>query len=214
MKVSTEACILGATVSATNPMKILDIGTGIGLLALMLAQRFAGDIDAVEVNPDACAQARSNIFNSPWHKRINVFHEDIFTFSALHQDQYDLIVCNPPFYSGSLKSTDPKKNESKHETSQFDQDRFARALSDLLSPDGIAFVLYPKKEADQFAEKIKLIGLQSAVAVIIRNQPSGDIFRSILRISKTSMVANTREFSIRNGNEYTDEYRDLLRPYH
>lgn len=213
MRVSTEACILGAHVYKENPQRILDIGTGTGLVALMIAQRMEGNIHAVEIDQNAYEQAYENVQKSPWADRISLFHQDIFEF-AESGNQYDLIVSNPPFFTSSLKSGHHKKDLAKHDSGQFDKLRFAKALNSLLTERGEAFVLYPEYESAEFSALVKQQGLCVNHSLIIRNQPNGPIFRMILRISQDDISTETKELNIRIGNEYSSDFVDLLSPFY
>ena len=106
MKINTDGVLLGALVEADHPKSILDIGTGTGVIALMLAQRFANaQIDAVEIDPSAAETARRNFANSPFAERLNLFPVGFGEFFDQYPDKkYDLVVSNPPFYINSLKS--------------------------------------------------------------------------------------------------------------
>ena len=117
MKVCTDACLFAAWVAAylqknkINPGSILDIGTGTGLLSLMLAQKTLALIDAVEINIDAALQAKENFNASPWKQRLNVFETGILQYNT--QMKYDLIISNPPFFNNDLLSPDKNKNTAK-----------------------------------------------------------------------------------------------------
>ena len=101
MKVGTDAVLLGAWVTPNGSNHILDIGTGTGVIALMLAQKTNSPIDAIEIDPDAFGQAKENISGSPWKDRVTIYQADAaqFAFSS----KYDILVSNPPFYENELK---------------------------------------------------------------------------------------------------------------
>ncbi|MCV9387568.1 tRNA1(Val) (adenine(37)-N6)-methyltransferase [Reichenbachiella ulvae] len=215
MKVSTEACIFGAWMEPTvHPDRVLDIGTGTGLLSLMLAQRLDVNIDAVEIDADSARQASSNFASSPWSSRLNVIDQDVFTLAQSHKNKYDLIISNPPFFTASQKSVDEGKNRSKHDTGLFTKEKFAAALVDLLSEKGEAFILYPKPEADEFSSWVRENSLFVEEVLTIYNQPKGPIFRTILKVTRMSFQPNHQEFYIRNGREFTQEFNELLKPYY
>ncbi|MEY4282368.1 MAG: hypothetical protein RLZ39_1780, partial [Bacteroidota bacterium] len=115
MKVSTDACIQGAWAQVPSGCKrILDVGCGTGLLALMLAQRFSNCIiDAIEIDERAAAQARRNVAESIFAKQINILHADALSYSFEHT--YDFIICNPPFFSNSLKGPNNNRNLARHQ---------------------------------------------------------------------------------------------------
>ncbi len=103
MKVGTDGVLLGSWTDVENASRILDVGTGTGLIAIMLAQRSTALIDGVEIEKNACLQARKNATGSPWHKRINLYHDSIQHFSETRSSGYDMIVSNPPYFQNSLK---------------------------------------------------------------------------------------------------------------
>src|SRR5450432_3276258 len=118
LKVSTDSCIFGAWVAKKvagfeyHVSSCLDIGAGSGLLMLMLAQQFQGSIDGIEIDTASYEQAAENIAGSSWYNRLQLFHNDVKLFSLPHQ--YDLIISNPPFFEGDLKSVNPRYNFAKH----------------------------------------------------------------------------------------------------
>ncbi|UXX79660.1 methyltransferase [Reichenbachiella carrageenanivorans] len=214
MKVSTEACLLGAWVAAAKPSRILDIGTGTGLLALMLAQRIDGQIDAVELDEQAAQQAAQNVAASPWVNRVSVIHQDIFDYAKNNNNRYDLIVSNPPFFTNSLKAETENKNLAKHDSLDFSKASLAEALKILLSADGCAYILYPELESQQFKQAAEQIGLFCQPALIIRNQPSAAIFRVISLVSPQSQSLEPEELLIREGRKHSDKFNELLASYY
>lgn len=143
MKVTTDACIQGAwTPISSHVSRILDIGTGTGLLSLMLAQRTSEDvqIDAVEIDPDAADQANENISHSPWANRIKLIQGDIRNYVTTYT--YDLIICNPPFFRNSLQAPHKGRNIARHDVHLSLEDLHA-AICKLLSPNGFASIILP-----------------------------------------------------------------------
>lgn len=116
MKLTSDAVLFGAIISPGNPEFILDIGTGCGILALMLAQRSRAIIDAIEIHPESARQAAQNAASSPWAKQINVVHCDIRNFHPPKPRKYQLIVSNPPFFTRSLKNSSPDEAAARHDS--------------------------------------------------------------------------------------------------
>ena len=116
MKVTTDGCLFGAwaasLIQSINPQQILDIGTGTGLLSLMLAQQTTATIDAVEIDEAAAVQANQNVASSKWKKQITIHQTNILNYSK--NIQYDFIVTNPPFFVNDLRSNDAKRNLAMH----------------------------------------------------------------------------------------------------
>ena len=151
MKVGTDAVLLGAwTPISHNPESILDIGTGTGLIALMLAQRTnALQIDAFDIDENAYEQAADNFENSPWNDRLFCFHAGLDEFMEEPEDEYDLIVCNPPFYSEDYKSGDSARDTARFSDAMPFGD-LIEAANLLLSEAGIFSVIIPYKEEANF----------------------------------------------------------------
>lgn len=159
MKVTTDACLFGAWAAARyritemagisgTPMqkKMLDIGTGTGLLSLMLTQQFPGlESCALEIDPAAAEEARSNISESPWPGQIRVINADARHFTG--EGPYDLIISNPPFYENDLKGPDPKKNIAHHNEGLL-LPELMQLISRLLAANGQFFLLLPFKRLD------------------------------------------------------------------
>ena len=114
MKVGTDGVILGAWVPVDEASAILDVGTGTGLIALMLAQRCNARIDALEIDHRACEEAEFNFKQSPWKERLKIIHSDFNAFSIEMKQCYDLIVCNPPYFANSLRTYDPQLSRARH----------------------------------------------------------------------------------------------------
>ena len=139
MRVGTDSMMLGAWAFPGDEGRILDIGTGCGVLALMMAQKSNGNIDAIDIDEPSVGQARENILNSPWFHRINPVWGNIITFSKETLDRYGFIISNPPFFYHSLKSPEVRKNQARHDTS-LSHEALIDAVCLLLKEDG-AFVL-------------------------------------------------------------------------
>lgn len=216
MKVCTEACILGSYVAVSEANKILDIGTGTGLLALMLAQRATKNaiIHAVEIDQEAFEQAQENIQNSPFASKIQVFHQAIQGFASHCAEQYDLIVSNPPFYQQHLRSANSKRNQALHaQTLTFSE--LSSAVTQLLAPTGTFVVLLPVFETQQLTELLSKQNLFPQQQLVIKNQADGGIFRLITAFGFKEKTIKSSELFIRDKtSEYSNEFVALLKDYY
>ena len=218
MKVCTDACILGAFADVTNAQKILDIGTGTGLLSMMLAQRSRATIDAVEIDDDAYIQAKVNIAGSPFADRISLHHQSIQDFSrqGFANSAYDLIISNPPFYQNSLQSPDVQTNKALHATT-LTFDELIDVVIHLLSPDGRFIVLLPPFEADQLTGVAQKKGLYLWNKLLIQHNSQKAVFRHILGFSKIRISEYTEDTLViheKNSMMYSDKFRQLLSDYY
>ena len=216
MKVCTEACILGSYVGVSGVNKILDIGTGTGLLALMLAQRASEDtmISAVEIDQEAFEQAQENVQNSLFSSKIQVFHQAIQDFVSNHAEQYDLIISNPPFYQQYLRSPDNKRNQALHaQTLTFDE--LSDAVIQLLAPTGTFVVLLPVFETQQLTEILSKRNLFPQQQLVIKNQVDGGVFRLITTFGFIEKIIESSELLIKDQtNDYSSDFVALLKDYY
>lgn len=212
MKVTTDACILGAYVPVPNGGYILDIGTGTGLLSLMVAQRSPAKIHAVELDINSYQEAKENILKSPWRDRITLYRNDIKEFSL--PIKYDLIICNPPFFVNQLKSPSEKKSKAKH-SDQLTIDALTAIASHLLKKNGKLAVLLPliaSKGLVASAEKNKLYAYQQ---LHLRDNPSRPFIRQINIFSPIKKNLHEESLTIKTGEgDYSEEFVQLLKDYY
>lgn len=215
MKVCTDACILGAwtAVRIKNKNKILDIGAGTGLLSLMLAQKSAAAIDAIELVGDSADQAKENISKSPWPAQIRLTEGDI-RISSLDAD-YDFIISNPPFYESDLWSPEEKKNKAKHNQS-LRLDELIIYINSHLSESGSFSVLLPFHRMKYFETLAKENGFFLQERLDIRQTPAHNHFRSIglfNRQEATHVISD--ELTIKNEKGRNSiEFAELMRDYY
>jgi tRNA1Val (adenine37-N6)-methyltransferase len=218
MKVCTDACLFGAwvaekiTTKEITPQKILDIGTGTGLLSLMLAQKTNCPIDTVEINQDAFEQATSNVAQSAWKNKITLMHDDILHFIA--NEKYDFIICNPPFFENQLKSNKEDRNAAMHATS-LSFENLLQAIKNNLSANGLAAVLLPYDKISYFESKLTAANLFIVERLNVSHSPTHDFFRSILLISPIVKEEKLSQIAIKdNSSLYTEEFSQLLKDYY
>lgn len=217
MKVTTEACLFGAFAVVNLPPKgerILDIGTGTGVLSLMLAQKSSAKINALEIDREAYLQAESNFENSPWRAQLSVRHSDLANFQT--NDPYDLVICNPPFFRNNQLGLKSNKNQALHNFS-LDFEKLTRGIKRNIKPQtGIAIVLYPEYEMALFTEIMAKHGLHSAINLDVYNQANKPIFRQI-RIFLQQENHSTKQKTIiikEQDGQYSDEFMELLKDYY
>lgn len=215
MKVTTDACIQGAwTPLQPQTKRILDIGTGTGLLALMLAQRSeTALIDAVEYDATAAEQAKENVSHSPWGKCITVQCNDIRDYVS--QEKYDLIICNPPFFDNALLGPQDEKNRARH-TIALSKEELAAAIVKHLIPEGRVSILLPVPEYRYWLSVAEEHDLFPQEKLLIRHRPGAEPKR-IVAIMGRSNKGTTRELQLtimQEDSTYTDQFNDLLRPFY
>jgi len=146
MKIGTDGVLLGASAARyaneSSPAAVLDIGTGSGLLALMIAQKCDGFIDTIDMDGSACSTAFENFRQSPWAGRFRVYDVSLQEFRPGENGVYDLIVCNPPYFENSHKSNSKARNLARHNDSLHPSELFFHAAR-LLKPSGRTFIIYP-----------------------------------------------------------------------
>ena len=215
MKVTTDACIQGAwTPIQPHVKRVLDIGAGTGLVSLMLAQRNPGIlIDAIELDTAATAQATENISASPWHDRICILQGDATNYPFPHK--YDLIICNPPFFSNSLLSSTQQKTMARHTLSLSQNDLFT-IINDNLTDDGYASILLPIAEYQQWHTLIKNNGWHEVGKLSVSHTPGAQVKRVVSLCSKNVMeIAGEHQLVIKDSNQqYTPDFTALLSPFY
>jgi tRNA1Val (adenine37-N6)-methyltransferase len=214
MKVTTLACILGAWARHPAPRRILDIGTGTGLLALMLAQRYEVPVDAVEIDPEACSQAAANVAGSPWSGRVRVICADIRQYAAEAGLYYDFIVSNPPFYARQLRTGDPRADLARHD-SGLTPAELAGAVQRLLHPEGIFCVLMPPDGSRHLEGQMALRGLLPAGMLTVRHREGAAPKALVCSYRRNPAGTTESELIIRRTDEgYTEAYRALTGEYY
>lgn len=209
------ACMLGAWAGTQLPARILDIGTGTGLLALMLAQRFeTSRIDAVEIDAKAAEQARENANKSLWKNRITIHCEDIRSFRPKTNLKYDLIVSNPPFYENQTPAADEKENIARHGFA-LTLAQLAEKVASLLTPSGAFYVLLPPGESQYFEILMDLNRLYPFRQLAVRNRPGTDVKALITAYSFNKSGVEKEAVSIwdTEGN-YETAYIRLMRDFY
>lgn len=215
MKVTTDACLFGAwcaeEIKKQPAENLLDIGTGTGLLSLMIAQKNAVAIDAVEIDAEATEQARENIEASPF-KGITVHKQNVLDFEL---PKYDCIVSNPPFYENELSSPSATKNVAHH-SSELNWKNLFELIAKHLNPKGRFFLLLPYKRKQEIEGLLMVNHLYLERVAIVRNSEGHSPFRLMIAGANypCSLEEEEEEVVIKEGNHYTDAFKALLKDYY
>jgi tRNA1Val (adenine37-N6)-methyltransferase len=215
MKINTDGVLLGAITEADKPKTILDIGTGTGVIALMLAQRFIeAKIDAVEIDTDAAQTALINFEGSPFADRLAVYPFSFETyFDQFPEKKYDLIISNPPFYISSLKSPGAKKALAKHTDIDFFE-KMIKCIADHLSPDGCCWLILPLTLTEVIIELGANHSLFPQRVINIHSYAHSEAHRVIICFGFNKVLAQITKFTIyKSVGVYSEEYKKLLQPY-
>ncbi|WP_413999941.1 tRNA1(Val) (adenine(37)-N6)-methyltransferase [Flavobacterium sp. W1B] len=217
MKIGTDGVLLGAwTPIENNPFSILDIGAGTGIIALMLAQRsHAEQIDALEIDEEAYEQAVDNFENSSWSDRLFCFHAGLDEFVEEPEDEYDLIVSNPPFYSEDYKTECNQRDLARFQDAMPFED-LIEAAALLLSENGVFSVIIPFKEEDKFLALAKEYELHPTKITRVKGTPTTEIKRSLLAFSRNEISDfPIDELIIETARHiYTAEYIELTKDFY
>ena len=222
MKVTTDACLFGAWVAEkigsqeSGITSLLDIGTGTGLLSLMLAQKNERLlIDAIEIDKEAAMQAAENVKESSWKNRVQVISDDVNTFQ--NNRSYDLIISNPPFYENELKSPDSQKNLAHH-GEELKLAQLIAIIKNKLAADGQFFLLFPVKRDTEIKELLLKNELMLTDITFVRQSVNHDFFRVMIagRLNTTEAApAMINEIAIKEDDQnYTADFTRLLKEYY
>jgi tRNA1Val (adenine37-N6)-methyltransferase len=211
MKISTDAVLLGSLAQSNSPKQILDIGTGTGVIALMLAQRFAeAQIIALELDPEAAAQAAKNCQASPFSQRIQVKEGRLQTYTE--EKRFDLIVSNPPYFPDHLKSNDAKRNQALHTDSLSFAELLQKARL-LLTDNGNLWIILPPRQMRDFSALAAQQNLHPVAQFLIRDTAAKPIHREVVCFTPSPTLTSTtpQELCLKlEDGSYSEEYRTLL----
>lgn len=216
MKIGTDGVLLGAWTSVNNnPFSILDFGAGTGVISLMLAQRsHAQQIDAIEIDDEAYEQCSENFEASPWNDRLFCYHASVQEFAQEIEDDYDLIVSNPPFYSEDYK-TDNAQRDLARFTDALPFEHLVICAAHLLSENGIFSVIIPHKEEEHFISLAQNVNLHPKRICRVKGTPTSDIKRSLIEFSFSKKDVKISELVIETDrHQYTDDYINLTKDFY
>ncbi|MDD3858859.1 MAG: methyltransferase [Bacteroidales bacterium] len=212
-KIGTDGVLLGAATDCENVKNILDVGTGTGLIAMMLAQKSQAMIYAIDINKDATSIAELNVANSVYADRIKIMNTSLQNFCS--EIKFDLIVSNPPYFSAGVLAPDKNRAIARHNIDLNIKDLVSNSFR-LLSDEGRIQVILPLDQAEDFAAECLNLGLFLKSKLTIIPKIGMKPVRVIIEMSKLKAVIKTNDLIIENNqrHDYTEEYKDLTRDYY
>lgn len=216
MKIGTDGVLLGAWCDGSQARWALDAGTGCGLIALMLAQRYPLlQVEGIDIAPGAVDDARENFAGSPFAERLSVRQGDVLT--ADFSRRYDLIVSNPPFFTEDTLPPEASRAAARHAV-HLPAEAFARKITQILAPSGRVALIYPYREADRIVGFFAAEGLYLARRTDVRGGAGRPLKRSLLEFSfapvgAEEVATDTLQLCEENGRRST-QYRELTRGFH
>ena len=215
MKIGTDGVLLGSWTNITAAKSILDIGAGTGIIALMLAQRSSAEtIDAIEIDSNAYEQCVDNFEISPWGDRLYCYHAGLDEFIEEIEDLYDLIVCNPPFYTESVTSGDIQRDQARqNEFLPFNE--LLEGVSILISEHGIFSTIIPFKEKDDFIRLAASHELFPSRCLNVKGNPAAEVKRVLLEFTKQEKIFEELDLTIEiERHVYTIDYINLTKDFY
>lgn len=215
MKVGTDGVLLGAWAKCDEATTVLDIGTGTGLIALMLAQRSNAIIDAIEIDTDACLQAKENFKNSSWNNRISLINQSFQDYANETGKKYDLIVSNPPYFQNSLHAPGEQRSTARH-NKELELNDILSGASKLLADKGTLSIILPYIEGVLFITHAADEGLYCVRQTNVLPKPKAATKRLLLEFQKTKKTFVDQDLIIESGNrhEYSENYKELTRDFY
>ena len=215
MKVGTDGVLLGSWATVSDCSRILDVGTGTGLIALMLAQRSNAIIEAIDIDEAACNQAKENIEASAFKDQIKVSCTSIQNYAVATDQRYDLIVSNPPYFLNSLKGPDNQRNKARHNDT-LPLIQLLNGSRQLLTPNGKVSLILPASQQDELNELLPSTLLFTTRETLILPTPQSAPKRILVELSANQAeTCEKTQLIIEEGrHQYTNDYKDLTRDYY
>jgi tRNA1Val (adenine37-N6)-methyltransferase len=218
MKVGTDAVLLGAWAKTYGVRHALDIGTGTGVIALMIAQKCGAQIDAIDVDKISCEEANVNVKGSAWSDRIHVQHISLQDFIRIADGKYELIVTNPPYFIDSLHSSEESRNKARH-TVLLPFVDLIHGVKKLLAKEGKFYVILPTKEGEHFRQLAEENGLHLRRITKVKTTPEKTEKRVLMqfgfmpkeKLTESELVIEKDNL---NAHHYTEEYKELTKEFY
>lgn len=216
MKVGTDAVLLGAWVVPNGSKEILDIGTGTGIIAMMIAQKSTGHIQAIDIDAHAVEQASQNVAESKFKNQITVTHISFQEYVKTTDKKFNLIVTNPPYFEQSLKSSDVKRSSARHaDVLPFDE--LIDGVTKVLHPKGKFCLILPKLEAEKFRAMAEKKGLHLSKLLRIKSRADKEVDkRHVMQFEFTPSEFSEHTLVIEENerHQYTPEYKEFTKDYY
>lgn len=213
MKVGTDGVLIGAWTNPTNPKTILDIGSGTGLISLMMAQRFEkAEIHSIEINKDAALESAFNFNQSEWNDRLQSVHLSFLDYQS--DLKFDLIISNPPFFSGKTQPKTNKRKLARHDESLSINDLITKSET-MLNQDGVIGLVLPFDRLDGLKNFIDKIPLYINRICLVKGNPDSPVKRMLVELSKQKDELKKEVLIIEKArHQYTDEYISLCKDFY
>lgn len=215
MKVGVDAVLLGSWVSCVKPEHVLDVGTGCGVISLMLAQRFSeAKIDAIDIHGDSVEEAKLNFRNSPWSDRLRAYKKEFPADLIKGKEKYDLIISNPPFFSSGIINPFTPREIARHQ-SRLSASSLLEYSPFILKESGVLAIIIPLEHKDKVLQQSESYGLNLEKECIIKNNPAKQPKRIMIQLVKTPVENPLTENLILFENGVpTPDYRALCREFY
>jgi tRNA1Val (adenine37-N6)-methyltransferase len=216
MKVGTDGVLVAAWAEVSSADQVMDIGTGSGVIALILAQRTLPKaiIHSIDVDVNAIKQAAKNFSQSPWPQKFILHHSSIQEFARTSNDKFDLIISNPPFFTGGMLSENNDRNDVRH-TTKLPHGDLLLAVSRLLRPTGSLVIILPYLQGLRFIEISASYRFYPARITEVKSRTDKPTERLLIQFVKQKCEIEKRELIIHaEGDEYTQEYKELTKDFY
>ena len=216
MKVGMDGVLLGCWAHVSNATKILDVGTGSGLIALMLAQRAPeARITAIDIDPNAIVQSKTNINHSPWKERLQTICISLQEYTTLGSEKFDLIVSNPPYFANSLKTPDSQRTLARHNDTLPHNELIISSRS-LLEENGKLCLILPVNEGNQCIDTATREGLYCIKKVYVYPKPNTPVKRLLLEFTTHPGSMEESEITIETAtrHQYSEEFTALAKDFY
>jgi tRNA1Val (adenine37-N6)-methyltransferase len=215
LRIGTDAMLLGSWADPGKAANILDIGTGCGVLALMMAQKSGAHIKAIDIDEPSVAEATQNFANSPWSSRLEAMHGAVQQISLPEDRRFDFILTNPPYFTNALKSPSPRINRTRHDDN-LSLAELAACIDRLLSPDGRFAVILPPEQSAHFQVQCAFPGFHPSHSLTVYPRPAAGAKRILTEFSRVECgpPLTTSLTIIDDGGKYSPEYLALTLNFH